>query len=556
MSQLGQLFAVAASGVTSLTGDVGLALTGALKIKGGNNISTAALGADITVNVSGTTNHAIQLGNAGGSLSSLGVGATGTVLTGVTGADPAFSATPSVTSITATNFYTSPLTTGSTLSGATWAGDGTDPNIDMTITPQGTGDLVLTTGDVSLTSGNLLLPTTSSTVGQIQINSTRWAHAFGTSNIFIGENAGNFTLAGATANIGIGSGTQQGLTSGDANINIGTNSGGGITSGGNNVCVGSGTMQLYTTAQGNSAFGFQAMLGTGGGTSAIYNVAVGYEALKVTNGSSYNTVAGTYAADAVSTGSYNVALGANCLTDLTTGDNNVAIGTITNLTGGGSALTGADHSNIMIMNVGVAGDVHTTRIGTQGNGAGQQNKAYMAGVYGVTVAAATTALATVDTNGQLGSLALALDGQIPIGSTGAAPVLATITAGANITVTNGAGTITIASSSFAWNQVAGNTVSPAVINNGYITQNAGLTTITLPAAAVYGSTIEIIGEGAGGFVIAQNAGQNIQYGNLSTTPGVGGSLASSNRYDTVRLVCRVANTTFHVTSATGVLNVV
>ena len=34
--------------------------------------------------------------------------------------------------------------------------------------------------------------------------------------------------------------------------------------------------------------------------------------------------------------------------------------------------------------------------------------------------------------------------QIPIGSTGADPVLATITAGANITVTNGAGTITIA----------------------------------------------------------------------------------------------------------------
>lgn len=289
----------------------------------------------------------------------------------------------------------------------------------MTITPKGSGDLVLTTGDVSITSGNVLLPTTSSTVGQILVNAIRWAHSFGASNIFLGQNAGNFTLAGATENIGIGSAALQGLTSGDANIGIGPNSLIGLTSGGNNVCVGSGTMQIYTTAVGNSAFGFQAMLGTGGGTSAIYNVAVGYEALKVTNGSSYNTIAGTYAADAVSTGSYNVAIGANCLTELTTGDNNVAIGTITNLTGGGSALTGADHSNIMIMNVGVAGDVHTTRIGTQGNGAGQQNLLYAAGAYGVTPGG-TINVALVDSNGQFGSVASL---GVPNGGTGVATLL-------------------------------------------------------------------------------------------------------------------------------------
>lgn len=44
----------------------------------------------------------------------------------------------------------------------------------------------------------------------------------------------------------------------------------------------------------------------------------------------------------------------------------------------------------------------------------------------------------------LSSLGLATNGQIPIGRTGLAPVLGSITAGSNITVTNGSGTITIA----------------------------------------------------------------------------------------------------------------
>lgn len=46
--------------------------------------------------------------------------------------------------------------------------------------------------------------------------------------------------------------------------------------------------------------------------------------------------------------------------------------------------------------------------------------------------------------GSINSLGAATNGQLPIGSTGADPVLATLTAGANVTVTNGAGSITIA----------------------------------------------------------------------------------------------------------------
>jgi len=48
--------------------------------------------------------------------------------------------------------------------------------------------------------------------------------------------------------------------------------------------------------------------------------------------------------------------------------------------------------------------------------------------------------------GSLTSLAAATNGQIPIGSTGVDPVIATITAGTNITITNGPGSITISGS--------------------------------------------------------------------------------------------------------------
>lgn len=54
--------------------------------------------------------------------------------------------------------------------------------------------------------------------------------------------------------------------------------------------------------------------------------------------------------------------------------------------------------------------------------------------------------------GAISSLGAATDGQIPIGSTGNAPVLATLTAGSGISITNGAGSITI-----------GATISPGMV---------------------------------------------------------------------------------------------
>jgi len=95
-----------------------------------------------------------------------------------------------------------------------------------------------------------------------------------------------------------------------------------------------------------------------------------------------------------------------------------------------------------------------------------------------------------------------------------------------------------------------------VEDTGHIPTNVGLTTYTLPLLATLGTLIEIVGESAGLWTIAQNAGQSIQVGNISTTVGVGGSITATDRYDTIKLICRVANTTWSVTSFVGVPNVV
>ncbi len=131
-----------------------------------------------------------------------------------------------------------------------------------------------------------------------------------------------------------------------------------------------------------------------------------------------------------------------------------------------------------------------------------------------------------------------------------------ILGGAGIATTGTPGTNTVTISTTAtvtpWTREAGAAV-PMVIDHGYIPTNAGLTTFTPPAVATVGDYLEVAGEGAGGWTIAQNAGQSIQFGANASTVGVGGSLASTNAFDTVRLVCRVANTTWSVLSNVGVL---
>jgi len=139
------------------------------------------------------------------------------------------------------------------------------------------------------------------------------------------------------------------------------------------------------------------------------------------------------------------------------------------------------------------------------------------------------------------------NGQVLIGSTGATPVPATITGTAGITVTNAAGSITISGGGggYTWTEVTG--VSQAMAtNNGYITNNPALVTLTLPATAALGTTISIAGKGAGGWKIAQNAGQEIFFGSSATTIGATGYLQSTQQFDSIELLCITADTQWTV----------
>ena len=143
------------------------------------------------------------------------------------------------------------------------------------------------------------------------------------------------------------------------------------------------------------------------------------------------------------------------------------------------------------------------------------------------------------------------NGQVLIGSTGGTPTPATLTAGSGISISNGAGSITISGtgSGIGWTEVTG-TSQTMTADSGWITNNAGLVTLTLPTTAAVGTAISVIGKGAGGWTIAQNAGQNVQIGNVSSTVGTGGSISSSNRYDSLDLICTTANTTWTTLGAT------
>jgi hypothetical protein len=147
-------------------------------------------------------------------------------------------------------------------------------------------------------------------------------------------------------------------------------------------------------------------------------------------------------------------------------------------------------------------------------------------------------------------------GQVLIGTTASDPVGATLSAGAGISITSATGSITIAATgNDPWTDVTGTTQTLAV-NNGYAANNASLVTFTLPTTAAAGDKIEIAGKGAGGWLLAQNASQLIHLGSSVTTTGTGGSLASTNQFDTIILRCITANTTWTVFSVIGNLTVV
>lgn len=149
------------------------------------------------------------------------------------------------------------------------------------------------------------------------------------------------------------------------------------------------------------------------------------------------------------------------------------------------------------------------------------------------------------------------NGQLVIGSTGVAPVAATLTAGAGTSIVNAAGSVTISSTSSHDNWSFISASQALVANNSYVCISpGGALSLSLPATAAQGTMLNVSLDGATSFAITQGAGQQIRFGNVTTTLGAGGSLSSAAQGDSVTMVCTVADTNWLVVSAVGNLTLV
>lgn len=171
MSQFIRLFSSggASSNIQQVTPDSGSTVTPTannINVIGGLNITTEGTSSDtLTIDVSSTTDHAVQIGNNLGSLTSITVGTDGQILVGATGADPAFTnLTSSDSTLTITE---GPNTLDVVLNAPVTVGNG------------GTGTSSLTDHGVLLGSGTAAVTVTSvGTDGQILIGATGADPAF------------------------------------------------------------------------------------------------------------------------------------------------------------------------------------------------------------------------------------------------------------------------------------------------------------------------------------------------------------------------------------------
>lgn len=187
----------------------------------------------------------------------------------------------------------------------------------------------------------------SGTQGLYSLGGSRFMHAFGTQNTFLGSDAGNLTNT-SSDNVGIGQ------------------------------------LALFNT------------------TTASNNVAVGKSALLGVTAGGSNVSIGSLSSIALTTGSTNTAIGSASLSQLVNGTDNIAIGFAA-----AENYTTNESSNIIIGNLGVVGESNVIRIGIQGGAPGEQNLNYQAGITGVTTTTVSAnKLVNVGTDGQLGETTL------------------------------------------------------------------------------------------------------------------------------------------------------
>ncbi len=240
-------------------------------------------------------------------------------------------------------------------------------------------------------------------------------------NTAVGIQALRYNTTG-TGNTSVGGQALSLNTTGDSNTGVGAralhrnidgtgNTGVGFyalyyNAGDSNTGVGSEALTSNTFGSQNTGVGKQALRHN---TNGNYNTGVGKRALFSNTTGHYNTAVGDYALSSNITGFHNTAIGSSALfhnkgiqntavglqaaRNVTTGDLNTAVG----LNAGLNWSTGDKNIALGFGAYGAVGESGTTRIG----GSGNQTRAFIEGVHGVTVAGGTQVF--IKSDGQLGT---------------------------------------------------------------------------------------------------------------------------------------------------------
>jgi len=327
--------------------NVGTGPSGETLIGDGRGVSPtfAAIGTN-----SGLTAHGVVIAEGNGAFVASAIGTSGEVFTSNgTGNDPTFQA-PAASSISITG------NTGGTLTGNAFD--------------------FLTANSTVKFSGSGITETLD----------------FGVTNLFFGNTGPSITTG--TSNISIGSFNSSGITSGISNIAFGFGAGNALQTASGNVLMGLNAGSQIVSTNDNIAIGSRSCQSIVTGTD---NVCIGADSLPTAGtNSSNNTCIGFGSAGSITLGNNNSCFGYESLLNSLTSSYIIAMGYQS-----ASNYTGAESSNIMIGNLGTVGESNVIRIGTQGSGAGQQNKNFTAGITGVTAVGSPVA---VSSTGQLSDL--------------------------------------------------------------------------------------------------------------------------------------------------------
>jgi trimeric autotransporter adhesin len=399
--------------------NIAVPVGGLLIIHGGTGITTSSSGNTVTITATGGGGGIGTLDGDSGSAtgSTVTLAGAGDIVTSASGSTVTFTGSGVITvnadSGTATASSNAVTIAGG--SGITTSASGST----VTITASGGAGITTLDGDTGSATGATVTIDTGFVTGPLENGTPSFSGSGSELKLRFDDTDANLGLGfgtlsskvspTATENVALGTASAVNLTTGQGNTLVGYNAGASITTGGGNAFIGA-NVGNNTTITGSDNI----VIGVGGGASNF------------TSASSNVDIAGGLN---ISTGSFNITMGS----------------------ASGSSYATSESSNILLNHNGIIGESNVLRIGASTGTFNQSlNSAFICGIDGVDLSTAEVVTMASD---QLGS--------------------ATLTAGSGISITPGAGVITIAA-----------------------TGGGGITTLAGDSGSATGSTVTLTTGGA------------------------------------------------------------